>query len=76
MTDLTDTMLINKNGKLIPIYCDCGCNGINQFGDPNGHSDDLVTSEEFVNQIEEPLYEINSDGFYQWIPRDEEGDED
>ena len=65
-------MIINREGNLIPLWCECGCEGINQFGDPNGHSDDLVTSEEFRNQIEEPLYELNADGIYEWIPREED----
>ena len=65
-------MIINREGDLIPLWCECGCEGINQFGDPNGHSDDLVTSEEFRNQIEEPLYELNADGIYEWIPREED----
>ena len=65
-------MIINREGDLIPLWCECGCEGINQFGDPNGHSDDLVTSEEFRNQIEEPLYELNADVIYEWIPREED----
>ena len=68
----TGEMIINREGDLIPMWCQCGCEGINQFGEPNGCSDELVTSEEFRNQIEEPLYELNADGIYEWIPREED----
>ena len=79
MTDPRDTMLIDRNGKLIPIDCGCGCNGINRWEIPNGCSDLTVTSDESERQYEPPytpLYEVNSDGYWEWVPQEEQDEVD